>query len=278
MSKTNITAHLVVKNEDMFIWYAISSIINFTDRIIIFDTGSQDRTEMIIKTFKSDKIVFAQKGEVNSQELTNLRQEQVEMTRTDWCWIVDGDEIYPKSTAREIIKYVGKKDKRYEGGVVRRYDLLGDIYHYQRESVGEYNLFGQRGHLVLRLINKRRIPLLNARGIYPYEGYFDSQGKPLIKHRKENFFITRHHLFHAMYLPRSTLGSNLDKTLHRHKYKIETGYPFKSKKEFPEVFYLHRPNLVPDVSRPRNISYEIQASIITPLKQLKRKIWRFMNN
>lgn len=272
MVKAGITAHMVVKNEDIFIWYAISSIIDFASQIIIYDTGSKDHTVDIIKSFKSKKISFEEKGPVNSRELTTLRQEQIDKTKTDWIWVVDGDEIYPEITIKEIMHYL--KENKFEGGVVRRFDLLGDIYHYQSEDVGEYNLFGQKGHLVLRLINKKKIPSLQMKGSYPYEGYYDKEGTPLINHPKENFFITQNRLFHAMYLKRSTLGSSLENTLHRNKYKIEKGYPFSATEQFPDVFFRPKPNLVTDVILPRNNQYELIASFLTPIKKAKRKLWK----
>lgn len=274
MATTEITAHIVAKNEDIFLWYSIASIINYVDKVIIFDTGSTDKTVQIIKSFKSSKIEFEEKGDVDARELVSLRQEQIEKTKTNWFWVVDGDEVYPKSTAKEVIDFVNKDKNKYEGGVVRRYDLLGDIYHYQSEEVGEYNLFGLKGHLVLRLINKSKFPGLYLKGEYPNEGYYDQNGIALINHPVNNFFITSKRLFHAMYLKRSTLGEELPSTLHRKKFKIETGLAFPATTNFPNVFFQKKPPIVPDVISPRNSVYNIMATLLTPVKKVKRMIWK----
>ena len=47
-----ITAHMVVKNEDRFVWYAISSILKCADTFLIADTGSEDDTIKIIEEMK----------------------------------------------------------------------------------------------------------------------------------------------------------------------------------------------------------------------------------
>ena len=44
-----IWAHTLVMNEDRFIWYAVMSVIDYVDKILIFDTGSTDGTVRIIK-------------------------------------------------------------------------------------------------------------------------------------------------------------------------------------------------------------------------------------
>jgi len=271
MAKPQLTVHMVVKNEDIFIWYAIMSIINFAERILIFDTGSKDNTVKVIKSIKSSKIEFSPKGPVDSQGLVALRKKQIDKTKTDWIWVVDGDEIYPRKTAEEIVK--GISQNRYIGAVVKRYDLLGDIYHYQSETVGAYNLYGRKGHLVLRLINKSKINGLHLEGNYPLEGYYDGKGKALIDYDPKKLFFTQNRLFHSMYLRRSTSGSTLSDTLHRHKYKIETGNYFSATENFPNVFFLDHPPIVPDVTQIRDSRFEITARFITPVKKLKRKIW-----
>lgn len=69
----SVTAHMIVKNEDQFIWYAISSVLPYVDKFIIFDTGSTDKTVEIIRLFKDKKIVFKQKEKVDALGLAALR-------------------------------------------------------------------------------------------------------------------------------------------------------------------------------------------------------------
>jgi len=267
-----ITGHMIVKNEDRFIWYAISSVLPYVDRFIIYDTGSTDHTVKIIQSFKDKKIEFRQFQIADVAEIAKLRDRQIKDTQDGWFWIVDGDEIYSDSLCKEIKYLVQKEGDKLEGIVVGRYDLLGDIYHYQDESVGTYEMFGKTGHMALRLINKKNIAGLYVSGNYPYEEYFDKNHTDLIFHPQEKFRFTREKLFHAMYLPRSTAGANLRDTFHRKKYKIEKGHEFPKNYKYPEVFFANKPPFIPSVTARRSSSYNLLAEFITPIKTLKRKI------
>lgn len=258
---------MVVKNEDQWIYFAIQSILPYVDQILLTDTGSTDNTIEIIKNISSPKIRFNTMVAKNSHEVTQIRMDQINQTKTSWFWVVDGDEIYPSKTASEVVEAIDSD--KYEGVSVRRYDLLGDVYHRQIESVGEYRMFGQSGHLVLRALNLARLPGLHLSGDYPLEGYYDQTDVAILDHDPNLHYITNNYLYHAMYLKRSSLGGNLA-MFNRAKYKIEQGIALKDK--MPEVFLLDRPPLVPDPLHKRGRTYEALALLITPIKQLKRFI------
>lgn len=262
---------MMVKNEDRFIYYAVKSVLPYVSRILIQDTGSTDHTEQIIRTFSNSKITFLQEFITKKEDIARVRQSQLDKTMTDWIWIVDGDEIYPGKLCCEILEIVAKGEN-LEGIAVGRYDLLGDIYHCQSETVGTYNLFGRKGHHVLRLINRRNIPGLKVSGIYPYEGYYDSHNEELIHHDPESFKFTVNKLWHAMYLIRSSQGGILKNTYHRDKYKIEKGLTIRQDIELPEVLFAQKPGMVEDVTGRRSAGYELLATLLTPIKKLKRRI------
>lgn len=261
-----ITVHMVVKNEDQWVWYAVTSVLPFADRILITDTGSTDRTREIVKSIKSDKIVFREELAESRSDVTAVRDRQIGMTKTPWIWVVDGDEIYTRGGAKEIVK--AAESGKYRVIVVRRYDLLGDVYHRQKESVGTYSLYGQKGHLLVRLLHKEQIKGLKVEGDYPLEGYYDGTGKSVLDIPLKDVYITEKYLYHAMYLKRSSQGKNLGSMFNRTKYKIESGIPVDD--TLPEVFSVRAPGL-PDPRAKRGISYELLASLITPVKDFKRK-------
>lgn len=267
--KNPITAHMLVKNEDQFIWYAIASILPYVDRLIIFDTGSTDQTIPIIKLFNDNKIIFQEKKIENAEQLVKLRQKQIAMTKTDWIWIVDGDEIYPNKTVEAVLDIVSGK-KHHNGIIIHRFDLLGDIYHFQDEKVGTYDQFGKKGHYVLRLINRKKIDGLKWLGIYPNEYLADRNNRSIKERGEENFAFVEERIFHAMYLKRSSSGGNLWMVLNRKKRKIEFGKEI-SKNELPEVFLQERTGIVPDITKKTNFSYKLFATFTTPLKKIKRK-------
>lgn len=258
---------MVVKNEDQWVYFAIRSVLPYVEQFLITDTGSTDATIKIINSIKSPKIKFSQTLATKPDEITAVRQHQLDITKTPWIWIVDADEIYPHQLAQECLNYT--KHDSLEGIVVRRYDLLGDIYHRQLESVGQYQLFGYSGHLLVRLVNQQNIKGLHYQGDYPNEGFFAGDGQSILGRDKSSWRFTTHSLYHAMYLQRSSLGSNLP-MFNRSKYKIETGLKLDS--QYPAVFGLKRPPHIPDPLAPRSLSYELLASIITPIKNLKRRL------
>ncbi len=264
----DITAHMVVKNEDQWVWFAINSVLPYVKKIFITDTGSTDNTLEVIKSIKSPKIKLTQTKINHPSELTKIRQRQLNKTHTSWLWLVDADEIYPQKTAQEIVQAIATN--RYEGIVVRRYDLLGDVYHRQKETVGAYNLFGHKGHLTIRLLNKKLIKGLHLIGDYPLEGYYDFSGTSVRDRNPQKYYLTKNYLYHAMYLKRSSQGGNLKHVFNRQKYKIEKGIPINN--QLPEVFNLPRPSIVPDPLQKRSFIYETLATFITPIKNLKRRL------
>jgi len=277
MCRLTLSVHMLIKNEDRFIWYAVNSVLPFADKILIFDTGSRDATLKIIDCFKDDRLEYKKRSIKSPADISKLRQEQIEKTKSDWFWVVDGDEIYPEALSREIISLISsEEDDELEGIVVGRYDLLGDIYHYQDDSAGTYDLFNKRGHFALRLINKKNIPGLYVKGIYPYEGYYDRKGIEIIHHSANKFRFTQGKLFHAMYLSRSSLGLSLIDTYHRDKQKIERGKRFSKDTVYPEVFNFSHPACVPTVTNKRSFLYEILALFITPVKIIKRLVWKMI--
>ena len=265
--KTGITAHMIVKNEDQWVWYAVQSVLPYVDTFLVIDTGSTDHTLECLQSIHSPKLRITQHQISSPSELTELRNEQIRQTKTPWLWIVDGDEVYPKLTALEIVTATAHAN--VHGIVVRRHDLLGDIYHRQSESVGSYSILSQTGHLVTRLIHISSFPGLHVERPYPDEAYFDAQNNSIHEHDDSFWYVTEHYLYHAMYLRRSSLGSNLP-MFNRSKYKVEKGLSVPG--PIPAVFSLPRPSFVPDALTRRSTSYELAAAILTPIKELKRKI------
>lgn len=268
MARPTITAQMIVKNDDQWVWYAIQSVLLYVDRFLIIDTGSTDHTVGIIQSIKNTKVKLSQTPTKTPEEIVSLRQSQLKVTRTDWLWLVDADEVYPEKTTQEIITNLNPK---YLGIIVKRYDLLGDIYHYQPdELVGGYKLFGQIAHHSLRLINTR-VKGLHLVGTYPNEAYVDNKDIPIVTYPKDKFYFTHNRYHHMTYLRRSSLGARLANTLHRVKYKVETGKMLESS-ELPEVLSDKLTGLELSPFKRRGLMYEAAARLITPFKIAKRSL------
>lgn len=263
---SGVTVHMILKNEDQWVWYALQAILPFVDQILVTDTGSTDKTKEIVRAINSPKIKLREVITTTAARVTAERLRQVQETETKWIWLVDGDEIYPQKTAEECV--AAMKSNAYEGIVVRRYDLLGDIYHRQYETVGTYDLYGKKGHLVSRLVNQEKVRGLTYKGEYPLEGWYDKDNVSTQARDPKHWYITENYLYHAMYLKRSSLGGNLP-MFNRSKYKTETGIQITD--SIPEVFSRRHPSFVPNPLFRRSLGYELLAGIITPIKNMKRK-------
>lgn len=268
--KPSITAHMIVKNDDQWVWFAIQSTINSVDRFIITDTGSQDNTVALIQSIQNPKIEFHQASAQSPAEIVALRKQQLAQTKSGWLWMIDADEIYPEKTCREIHELiVGQPD--LVGVLVRRFDMLGDMHYYQpNEQVGGYHIFGTTAHYSPRLI-RTSVRGLTLKGEYPNEGFYDGDGKALLDYDSSQFAITHNRYLHATYLKRSSLGATLASTIHRDKYKQEWGRKLPAS-ELPEIFFFKLPQSVPNPLQKRTLSYEFGAAILTPIKMIKRKL------
>lgn len=252
----SITAHVIVKNEEQWIWYAINSVIEYVDKIIIFDTGSTDQTINIIKSIRSPKIKFEEKGLVNPKQLVDLRNEQINKTETDWFMLLDGDEVWPENSIRKIttLNFGNKK-----AVVVRTRNCVGDIYHYLPENRGHYRLLGMEGHFNIRFYKKS--PGYKWVGTYPLEAYSNDDG-PINNQDDKLLFIDTYY-WHLTHLVRSSVENK--------KRRIEKGIR-TDEKDIPQVFFKKSPGIVPNPFIKPSFYERIIASFITPLKEIKAKI------
>ncbi len=229
------TVHTVVKNEEQFIKSALLSVLDYAEELLVWDTGSTDKTVKIIESMKSNKIKFKQCGKVNRKQLVELRNQQLKETKTPWFLLVDGDEIWPKRNLVYLIKAMKKAKKQTIALVNKTRNCISDVYHYSPESEGEYQIGPWEGHLNIRAI--RKIDGLQVKGEYPLEAY-SLKGKPIQELVSRLEFVDTWYL-HATHLKRSGWQHQLRVIDRLKKYKfLGKGKALKMKKEeLPEVLY-----------------------------------------
>ncbi len=268
--KPKIIVHCLIKNEENFIWYALNSILPYVDEIMVWDTGSTDRTVKIIKSIKSPKISFQQQHSVTPNSFPKLRQKMLKKTPPNYTWlmILDGDEIWPENSIKKATAFA-RNHFRYESIVVRTNNLVGDIYHRLPESAGHYQLAGKTGHLALRFINLKKIPGLHVSLPYGQEGYFDQSNQPIQNRdlQKIKFLNLSYH--HATHLTRSSQDNQTMKRIFKRKYEI--GETVK-KEELPHIFFSSHPSNIPDVTSKASLNFRLTAAIQTPFRRLKRQL------
>lgn len=269
-----IWANTIVHNEENFIWFAVMSVVDYVDKVLIWDTGSTDKTLEIISEIKkakgekgpadlSSKIEFKQVGEVDRYQFTQMRQAMLEESKCDWILILDGDEIWWKDSIKKIIAEINKKGNKIDGVVVPMVVPVGDIYHIQEEKAGKYHLLGKTGHISLKTFSKN-IPGLHVDLPYGKEGFFDKDGK-LIQERKKIVFVEAPFL-HVTHLKRSTKKRKAE------KFKYELGKKVNKEFKFPEVFYSSFPKSAPSPWEKIKGKDLIISRLLTPLRSLKRKL------
>lgn len=262
-----ITAHCLLRNEDIWVWYALSSVLPYVEKVLVNINGSTDKTLEIVKSIKSSKIETEEVGFVDETELVDIRRKQLKKTTTDWFLILDGDEIWPEGEIKKLIKKAEDAPKNIAALVNKTRNCVGDIYHYQPESSGQYQLAGHKGNLNIRLI--RKTGDLDVFGQYPLEVYTNRNG-PINAQENSLLFVDSWYL-HTTYLKRSSIDHQ--KTSGSlGKMKIwEKGLKM-GKEDLPKVLFDKHPlNLINPLGK-RGPAFEIMSQFFTPLIAAKRKI------
>lgn len=262
-----IWANCIVHNEENFIWFAIMSVVDYVDKVLVWDSGSTDRTVEIIKEIikaKPKKIEFKEVGLVDKHEFTKMRQKMLDESDCDWILILDGDEVWWEDSIGKVVKEIKTKGGELDGIIVPFVVPVGDIFHFQKESAGQYQLLGRRGHLTLRAISKK-IPGLHLGGIYGVEGYLDENNIPIQERDLKKLRFINAPFLHTTHLNRSLRDDH-------HKFKYEAGVKVSAGFSFPEVFYKERPKIVKSPFIKRSKLYEMIAFLTVPYLNIKRRI------
>ena len=124
-----LTAHCVIKNEP-FVWYSVMSVYDYVDRILLYDTGSNDAYTLkdihdLVQLDKSrDKKIVFKRVAIETDETTwthatwhremkanaakklrgvgHVRLEQIQDTTTKFFMVLDGDEVQYDETMELI--------------------------------------------------------------------------------------------------------------------------------------------------------------------------------
>src|SRR3989339_148825 len=240
-----ITAHCIVKNEENFVWYAINSVIDHVDEMIIWDQGSSDKTIEIVKTINNPKITFKKV----SESVHVLRETMIEETNGDWIFVLDGDEVWYEGAVKNLINNLEKAGESKDCVVVPNYMFVGDIFHYQEKSAGKYKIGERKGHYNIRAI--RKTDGLHVEGTYPNEAYVTKEGVKVQDLNKERILFLDTPYLHASFLKRSSKDVK--------KVKYEIGESFPKDFYYPEVFFEPRPLIVPSPWKVMSNVYKIRA-------------------
>lgn len=271
-----LCVNTLVRNEDRYLWYAIRSVIDHVDKVLLWDTGSTDNTLKIIKELQDrypKKIYFREMGEVNPDQFTAVRQKMLEASDCDWIIIVDGDEVWWKDRIQEIKTIVNSQGEKLDSIVSRYYNIVGDLYHYQNESAGKYNIDGKIGNYTIRAFN-RNIKGLKFAKPHGQQGLYDKEGV-LIQNRdiSKRRWQKGYSYLHFTNMQRSgRRADDLKVPKRSFKLKYEIGESFPLDFYYPESFFAERPDNVESIWKQQQSIFKLKAMIQEPLRFLKRKI------
>ena len=269
-----ITAQTLVKNEDRFLWYAVMSVAQHVDMILLWDTGSTDDTLKIaeeIKKVLGNKVDFQKFIAKTPEDISTLRQKMLDKTDADWFLVVDGDEVWWEDSIKSVVETIKRDGIMLDYLVSPYYTLVGDIYHYQEEQAGRYKIHDWQGHINIRAIN-RRIPGLHVKGTYPLEGYYDKEEVIIQEGVKTRAKFIDDKYLHLTHLVRSSGGKENNVIGQSRKLKHELGREFPRDFYYPEVFFRQRPDIVPSIWEKMSAGFLAKSLIETPLKKFKRRI------
>ena len=228
----SITAHFVIKNEEIWIWYAIMAIIDHVDKVLVLDTGSTDHTVEIVKSIKSDKIELVEPKKCEGMDFydsfTEWKNQLVNMTKTTWWICIDADEIYSTSGFKIMkdllpaipIEYTTLASKmKFFVEHLHRVSSEEVTWRYAFVRTGEHRWILGYGDEILV---PRPAPAQRLSHWYNHEGWeFDC--------------------FHTTFLQRTYLEKDDTYQRAHRKIRCETGKLYKGmygyEGHYPEVFY-----------------------------------------
>lgn len=279
--KKSIWVHTLVKNEERYLWYAVMSVVDHVDKILLWDTGSTDKTVEIIKEIqkiKGEKIDFREVGSVDSEKFTQIRQQMLDQTKSDWFLIVDGDEVWWEESIKKVVNTIQEEGNNLETIISSYYNIIGDIYHYQGEEAGRYKIDDKEGHFNIRAIN-REINGLHFKKPHGQQGLYDESGI-LIQERPQKYrkFINFPYLHFTNMIRSSSHQKDLDVPKRNKKFKHEIGIAFPKNFHYPEVFYKDKPKVIFSPWDKMSQAYFLRGTGETLLKRVKRKLFTPKNS
>lgn len=199
--KPLLTANVRVKNEERFVKRAIESVLPAVDKVLVFDTGSTDRTVERILEIRDPRIQLVHKPATDAMGLTKYRNEMADRAETEWFWNVDGDEIYPLSAALRVREFLLAVPDHIHRIAIRRKHFYGSC-----NFIGKFNA-GGRIYRASRI--RIRISDPKCGNEVGHETPYDI-ANPGAAHKEFSIVAPEEiHLFHLHYMPRSSKDSEM---------------------------------------------------------------------
>lgn len=125
--KIRLSVAMATFNEEKNLAFALNSVKNWADEIIIFDGSSADKTVEIAKKFKAKVFVVD-----NPPHFHINKQKAVEMCKGEWIFQLDADEELTKPLKDEISQILTQKNNPFNGFYVPRRNYF--LAHWMKKT------------------------------------------------------------------------------------------------------------------------------------------------
>lgn len=236
--KPKIYANVLVSDEENYVKYAIASVIDYVDRVLVIDTSSTDETkDIIISNFKGEKLYFWDvQGRREDGHLLNMyRNAMLHYSiwdGADWMMILDGHEVYYRADIERITNEIIPSGE-YDMVAVGYYhlngkDVIDNVNSYQ---VGwPWSPEGCGGWRIGRFFNLRTILGIHwdIHREFPRETLVDDTGEEIAG--KYKWWVAKDERF---------VHFNWNRSRNDHLYSLRQQIPVvngpRFDKEYPEV-------------------------------------------
>jgi glycosyltransferase involved in cell wall biosynthesis len=106
-SKIPVSAFIICKNEEDRISYAIKSVIDLVDEVVLVDSGSTDKTLEIVKKLGVSKVFYNEWKGYGQQKLFAEKK-----CKNDWVLNIDADEEVTPRLQEELKRIFGKNPQK----------------------------------------------------------------------------------------------------------------------------------------------------------------------
>lgn len=172
MRQIMLSVMILTKNSEHYLSEVLQSA-SFADEIVVLDSGSSDKTEIIAKSFKNVNFI--------SHEWLGfgaMKQLGVDMAKNEWVFVLDSDEIITEALKAEILQTLKKPEfsaykvarlNYFFGSPIRRCGLYPDYsLRFFNKNYAKFD--GREVHE--KVVAKCAVGVLKEHFIhYAYENY-----------------------------------------------------------------------------------------------------------
>ena len=185
MKKSTISLCMITKNEEKYLEQCLNSVKDIADEIIIFDTGSTDKTKEIAKRFNAKIYDFKW-----IDDFSAARNESIRYATKDWILVLDADEVMDEEGRKTIKELVNDKENDAFLFLQKNYtneSSIAGFVNEEHKSNGKIHA-GWYGSFIARLFR-------NKKG-YGFEGTVHELVEPSIESKNGKIAATNVALHH----------------------------------------------------------------------------------